>query len=81
METGLQWRRGTVHDRGMCSSDAPFPAGAQASNLDSIDSMDSVFSWGESIMRADAGTLFFRPNLDRAARRLLDQPAPGERTS
>ena len=81
MQTGLQWRRGTFHDRGMCSSDTPFPAGAQDSNLDSIDSMDSVFSWGESIMRVDARTLFFRPNLDRAARRLLDQPAPGERTS
>jgi hypothetical protein len=81
METGLQWRCGTFHERGMCSSDTPFPAGPQASNLDSIDSMDSVFSWGESIMRVDARTLFFRPNLDRAARRLLDQPAPGERTS
>ncbi len=81
METGLQWRRGRFHDRGMCSSDTPFPAGAQASNLDSIDSMDSVFSWGESIRRVDARTLFFHPNLDRAARRLLDQPAPGERTS
>jgi hypothetical protein len=81
METGLQWRRGTFQDRGMCSSDTPFPAGAQGSNLDSIDSMDSVFSWGESIMLVEARTLFFRPNLDRAARRLLDQPAPGERTS
>ncbi len=46
METGLQWRRGMFHDRGMCSSDTPFPAGAQASNLDSIDSMDSVFFVG-----------------------------------